>query len=137
MTSYEETYPLNKKAKHLIPILKALKLRKAGNFGPLCTIFIDELGQNWQYLNIITQEMMKPQKHPIGSMPCQSLCGHNLHRFHFTCFFCRARKIYSDQMPNMFLVVNYSLLIRKDRPNSKMKDFILKRWLTIAEWLAN
>ena len=86
------------------------------------------------------------------SMPCKSLCHHKLHRFHFTCLYCRLRRFFYGRMDkkkyhyNRYLGVvmpqpdkqsTYVLIIDENRHLRAVKAAILKRWLTIAEWLAN
>jgi hypothetical protein len=85
-------------------------------------------------------------------MPCSSLCGYagKMRRPHFSCLFCRVRRFFYGKMDpekyhynSLMRVVfpedqtTYVLLIDNNRRNAKVKAAILKRLLTICEWLAN
>jgi hypothetical protein len=84
------------------------------------------------------------------SFACKKLCGHNLHRPHFTCLFCRIRRLHYGKMDKskyhynskMRIVMpqdcqTYVLFIDNKRPHARIKEQILKRMLTICEWLSN
>jgi hypothetical protein len=85
-------------------------------------------------------------------MPCKVLCKHNLKRFHWSCLYCRIRRYFYGKMDkkkyhyNRYLGVvmptpdktqTYVLIIDGNRRFAALKGAILKRWLTIAEMLAN
>ena len=93
-----------------------------------------EGGELYQIIKIKPSSSMKNK---MGGMPCQSLCGHNFKRFHLTCMFCRLRRVYYGKMPNKIRVTPYLLLIWKDRKYAKIKNVLLKKLLTLCEWLAN
>lgn len=83
--------------------------------------------------------------------PCTDLCGHDLHRWHFTCIFtCRHRRyhyhkigepqFYVDQRTLKVLpryAKSYVLVVDRLRSYARVKDVLLKWILTIAEMLAN
>jgi len=85
-------------------------------------------------------------------MPCHSLCGHSerMHRPHISCLFCRVRRYFYGKMDKKKYHYNsklrivmpqecetYVLFIDKRRPHEKIKAILLKRVLTLAEWLSN
>jgi hypothetical protein len=84
------------------------------------------------------------------SFACKKLCGHKLHRPHFSCLFCRIRRFRYRKMDknkyhyNRYLGVvtsermqTYVMFIDPDRRLARVKAAILKRLLTICEFLAN
>lgn len=91
-------------------------------------------------------------------MLCRSLCGKNLRRFHFTCIFCRIRRFYykklgSSHFHKVQLTITvkesengvvipkqsvfYCLVIDNNRNFKKLKQILLSKVLTLAEFLAN
>lgn len=86
-------------------------------------------------------------------MACTSLCGYTneIHRPHWSCaFFCRIRRFFYGKMDpkkyhyNRYMRVvlpedqtTYVLFIDNKRYLANLKAAILKRLLTICEWLAN
>jgi hypothetical protein len=85
-------------------------------------------------------------------MACSSLCGYtnDMRRPHLSCLFCRIRRFFYGKMDPikyhynryMRIVVpadqtTYVLLIDNKRRLACVKAQILKRLLTICEWLAN
>lgn len=116
---------------------KSHKFKDMGSFG--CSrLMVDENNGLWQYFDKnFMKELYEPKAHSLGSYPCQSLCRYTLHRPHLTCQFCRARRVAIGKMANLFPVNPYVLHIRVDRRHALIKDFILKRWLTVAELLAS
>jgi hypothetical protein len=85
------------------------------------------------------------------SFACKKLCGYtDMKRPHFTCLYCRVRRLFYGKMDkkqyhyNRFMRVvmpqdctSYVLLIDNKRRLANVKAAILKRLLTICEWLAN
>jgi hypothetical protein len=97
------------------------------------------------------------------SMPCKTLCRHNLDRFHFSCLYCRVRRFHYGKMDpnkyhyNRFLgavlpnkpedmepytfflsdTASYTIIIDKMRRFAKIKDVLLKKLLLIAEKYQN
>lgn len=71
-------------------------------------------------------------------MPCRSLCGLDLKRVHFTCAFCRLRRVFTGKMPARNQAHTYALIIQDQRPFVAVKDLLLRKFvLPIAEALAN
>lgn len=81
---------------------------------------------------------------------CRKLCGYDLKRIHFSCLFCRIRRFFYGKMDKkqyhynkcMRIVMpqdctQYILFIDNKRRWASVKAAILKRLLTICEWLAN
>jgi hypothetical protein len=68
---------------------------------------------------------------------CVQLCGHNLHRLHFTCLFCRPRRVYEKKLPETIPVSILTLFIHQSRRHARFKNRLLKVWAEIAELLAN
>ncbi|MGA3191994.1 MAG: hypothetical protein ABSD73_05705 [Candidatus Bathyarchaeia archaeon] len=86
----------------------------------------------------------------LPKMPCRTLCGHPLQRYHWSCMYCRVRRFFYGKMdPKIYhynslmrLVVpadqtTYVLFIDDRRRNAKVKSILLKACLELAEWLAN
>ena len=71
--------------------------------------------------------------------PCRALCGLDLKRIRFTCFAdCRIRRVYSGRLPAFNEIKGvYTLTVLKRRRSARVKDAILKRLLSLAEWCAN
>jgi len=97
-------------------------------------IVSDSQKRIWQIINIPTSFL---KKGGTLSMPCQALCGHKLKRFHLTCIFCRARRVWQNKMPQMIPVALYVLAIQTSRKGAKWKGKLLKVLLTLSEWLSN
>jgi len=93
------------------------------------------IGEDGHFYQVFKIEA--PAKPGSGPMPCQSLCGHRLRRPHITCLTCRARKVWLGQLPKMFHIGVYILTWREGRRFQAVKQPILKKLLTIAEFLAN
>ena len=71
-------------------------------------------------------------------MPCRALCGLDLKRVHFTCMFCRLRRVFAGKMTARNDCHTYSLIIMDHRPLATVKDLLLRKFvLPIAEALAN
>lgn len=71
-------------------------------------------------------------------MPCRALCGLDLKRVHFTCMFCRLRRVFAGKMTARNDCHTYSLIIMDHRPLVTVKDLLLRKLvLPIAEALAN
>jgi hypothetical protein len=83
---------------------------------------------------------------------CHTLCGHSneMSRPHLTCLFCRVRKYFYGKCDRKYFhynrlmrivmpgdCSNYVLFIDNKRHLAPLKAAILKRLLTICEWLAN
>lgn len=85
-------------------------------------------------------------------MACSSLCGYTneMRRPHLTCLFCRVRRFFYGKLDRKHFRYNrlmrvvmpqdcetYVMFIDKKRRHAKLKAAILKRLLTLCEWLAN
>ena len=81
--------------------------------------------------------MLKKLKNISFGFACRKLCGLNLRRPHMTCLYCASRKAYYGKgyRPVRF-IDTYILNIDLDRRFAKAKGMILKKLLTICEWLA-
>jgi hypothetical protein len=84
------------------------------------------------------------------SFACRKLCGYKLRRPHFTCMFCRVRRFFYGKLDRsqyhynskMRIVMpedrtTYVLFIDNKRHLANVKALMLKRLLTVCEWLAN
>jgi hypothetical protein len=68
---------------------------------------------------------------------CRKLCGLSLRRPHMTCAYCASRKAYYGKgYRPVRRISTYILNIDLDRRFALAKGMILKKLLTIAEWLA-
>ena len=105
------------------------------DFGQLTRYFTDEHGQAWLGIYVPKQFTAK-KAGPLG-MPCQTLCGMNLHRFHLTCSSCRLRRVWLGEMPNLIRVHVHGIAVWDDRPQARLKDVLLKKLISVCEWLAN
>jgi len=70
-------------------------------------------------------------------LPCQSLCGHSLRRPHLTCLKCRIRRVLNGDLPEAFPVGVYLFTYVKGRRMEGAKNWLMKRLLSLAEFLAN
>jgi hypothetical protein len=85
------------------------------------------------------------------SFACRKLCGYTeMKRPHFSCLFCRVRRFFYGKMDKTCYHYNkqmrivmpqdcttYVIFIDNKRRLANIKSAILKRLLTICEWLAN
>jgi hypothetical protein len=85
------------------------------------------------------------------SFACKKLCGYTkMKRPHFSCMFCRVRRLFYGKMDKkryhynrkMRIVMpqdctTYVIFIDNKRRFANVKAAILKRLLAICEWLAN
>jgi len=96
------------------------------------------IGEDGRFYQVFRLEgASKASNGPLGSMPCQELCGNTLQRTHITCLTCRARKVWLGQLPKVIHIGTYILTWREGRRFQAVKQPILKKLLTIAEFLAN
>ena len=85
---------------------------------------------------IILKHEIKPlpvRKHVLA-MPCVCLCGFELRRPHATCLWCITRKVYYGKMKTGFEAKPYILFIR---PMGRVRAVLLKKVLSLAEFIAN
>ena len=104
------------------------------DLGQLTLCFADEKGQAWLAIHVPKHFTAKAG---MLGMPCQTLCGMNLHRFHLSCSSCRLRRVWLGAMPNLIRVHVHSIAIWDDRPQARLKDLLLKKLISVCEWLAN
>jgi hypothetical protein len=84
------------------------------------------------------------------SFACKKLCGYEMKRPHFSCLFCRVRRLFYGKIDktqyhyNRYMRIvmpqdcsTYIIFIDNKRHFRNVKAAILKRLLTICEWLAN
>lgn len=82
--------------------------------------------------------------------PCPEICGKPLHRLHWSCLHCRERRYARGKLdktkyfvhPNGHVIVpleriTYTLFIDCNRPLGTLKNRLLWKLLTIAEFLAD
>jgi len=67
----------------------------------------------------------------------KEICGHNLHRPHWSCIHCRFRAVANGRMPPVIRVGRYTLYVWHGRPHEGIKSILLKKVLELAEFLAN
>jgi hypothetical protein len=94
-------------------------------------IVADEAGNLYEYIQ-------PPENTAPTRWNC--ICHPDLtyRRPHLTCMaFCRVKRVAQGKLPNLIPIMVYRMLIHFDRPHARIKNFILKSWLTVAEWLAN
>jgi hypothetical protein len=94
-------------------------------------IWVGDDGQFYQVFELPGNLPMK------GRPPCQTVCGHELHRIHLSCLRCRARRVLRGDLPPTFPVGVYYLVWRKGRRFEAVKAAILKRLLSVAEFLSD
>jgi hypothetical protein len=93
------------------------------------TVVIDREGTTFLYYHL---PELKPLPHPTGSMWCQQYCGHQLKRFHASCFTCQARLVWAGKLPKLVkLKQMYTLFISARQ--SRVKALLQKRFLTFSE----
>jgi len=85
-------------------------------------------------------------KHNCGALECDRIChdpfhrggdGHKVHRPHYSCPFCRFRKMYYGKMPSRIEVEPCTVYLWKNRRHARIKNLIIHRLLNIVEALAN
>ena len=93
------------------------------------------LGEDGHYYQVF-------DKPPLGnytraSEKCRDFCGRPLRRLHWTCLFCRLRRVAVGELPDTFPIGIYLLTKRRGRRFECARDAILRRVLNVAEWLAS
>jgi hypothetical protein len=79
-------------------------------------------------------EGFTPESHALGSMVCQSLCGHRLKRFHWSCLRCGYRLAWLGKIPKLRrLKMIYMVYIPAELSFAVLKDKLRRLCLTLAE----
>jgi len=108
--------------------------------GPDVIIASDKNGQAYQ---ITVPSIKKGVKRHLLSPGCVDLCGYELHRPHLCCVAnvfgvgCRLPRVRDGKLAEMIPVRIYFLSIQENRKARIVKDFLLKKLLSVAEVLAN
>jgi len=88
-------------------------------------------------------------KHQRGCLECDVIChnpflkqniprkGHMVTRLHWSCGFCRFRRMYYGKMPGRFEVQPWTVYVHVHRRYAWIKNLIMHRLLNMIEWLAN
>jgi len=84
----------------------------------------------------VTPGPRRKRAHGPFALPCHTLCHFHMARPHLTCLHCKLRRVESGEMPDTILVELYTLAIWLDRPHARLKSWLLKPVLSIAELLA-
>jgi hypothetical protein len=93
------------------------------------------VGEDGHYYQVFDKP--PPGDYPRVSEACRSLCGRPLRRLHWTCLFCRLRRVAVGELPDTFPVEIYLLTKRRGRRFEWTRNMILRRVLNVAEWLAS
>ena len=78
-----------------------------------------------------------PSNQGGSCLPCQSLCKLQLNRPRFTCLFCRIRRRLIGKIPALIPIAIFFIYRREDSPNWPWRNFLLKKLMTLCEFLAN
>ena len=95
---------------------------------------------------IVWMQRIGTNKPLTGGFACQSLCGKRLRRPHFTCLYCRIRRVFYGKMSHKVTARRYRVLLSatKDeirwyellavegRRLQKIKDVLLDRLLSFC-----
>ena len=84
----------------------------------------------------IPKNIQKEKKHSFA-LPCQVLCGKNLKRPHWSCSYCRLRKVWLGELPPTFPVTVLLFMVLKKRRFATIKNFLIKQLSRLMELLAN
>jgi hypothetical protein len=71
------------------------------------------------------------------SPKCTNLCGYELKRPHLTCGCCGWRLMKEGKRKPVEPCTLYFLTIMHNRRFKTVKNWLLKKWLSVAEYLAN
>ena len=93
-------------------------------------------GEDGKYYQIFPVRPEMPAAAGNGGPPCQSLCGRTMTRLHWTCLFCRIRKVALGELPQAMEVGIYMLTIRTGRSHWRVKNLLIRRLMNVAEFLA-
>lgn len=97
-------------------------------------MYRDRKGQFWQEFINFPKEI----RHARFPRPyCVELCGRDLRRPHFTCLFCRIRKIYEGKLPSKLPIdPPVTLLPYANRRFARVRAFLVRKLFNIAELLS-
>jgi hypothetical protein len=118
-------------------LVQGLQVRM--RFGPNLVIATDRQGQAFQ-VTVPTSHKVKRFRF---SPKCVDLCGYELHRPHLCCVMnlfgcgCRLPRVKAGKLPAVIPVSVYFLAMQDNRRFLRVKRFLLKKVLSIAEILAN
>jgi hypothetical protein len=93
-------------------------------------------GEDGKYYQIFPERPVMPETSKNGGPRCQSLCGRAMRRPHWTCLFCRIRRVAMGELPQVLEVGVYMLTIRKGRSHWRIKNILIRRLMNVAEFLA-
>jgi hypothetical protein len=97
-------------------------------------IAIDDSGNSFKVVTLPKHNEVKP--HLLGPK-CIGLCGYDLRRPHLTCGCCGWRLVKEGKRGPVEPCTMYFLTIMHNRKHRKLKDWLLKKWLSVAEYIAN
>jgi hypothetical protein len=91
-------------------------------------LVVREDGKFFQVFKIIK---LRKKISPWTCWRDECLCGKQFSRLHLTCFGCRIRRVVGREVPPVFEVTPYILLIPRNR--GRLKTFLGKKFCTLAE----
>jgi hypothetical protein len=103
------------------------------HLNPNLIIGVDDKGNSFKVVTLPDHPNVKP--HFFGPK-CVNLCGYDLRRPHLTCGCCGWRLVKEGKRKPVEPCTVYFLTIMHNR-RFPLKNWLLKRWLSVAEYLAN
>lgn len=91
-------------------------------------------GDDGNYYQVF--DALPPGEYRMASPECQALCGHKLRRIHWTCLFCRIRRVAIGELPPEFPVKVFLWTRREGRWLEGPRDFAIKKLMNLVEFLA-
>jgi hypothetical protein len=76
-----------------------------------------------------------PGKYRMASSQCKTLCGRPLKRLHWTCLFCRMRRVAIGELPPEFGVDLVLFTKRRGRRLERQRNFLIKKLMNLIEFL--
>lgn len=70
-----------------------------------------------------------------GAMPCHALCGHNLHRYHWSCLRCRYRLVWLGKRAPVARIRLHVMMIRNERRLKRVRNAMLKKFISVCGWV--
>jgi len=101
---------------------------------PYMNLAVDEKGVSYKVLSLPDHKGVKRGRF---SPKCTNFCGYSLMRPHFTCSCCGWRMLKEGKRKPVEPCTPYILYIMHSRNHRRLKDWLLKKWLSVAEYLAN
>lgn len=96
-------------------------------------VYEDEYAQTWLKFDPLTPH---EKAHGPFALPCYRYCKFHMARPHVTCFTCRIRQISQGKIGSLMRVDLYVVALSREGRFLKVRDWIVKRLLTLAEFFS-